>query len=114
MRPPEDDVLLRDRLDHARKAVAATRGRERADLDSDIILAAALERFVEVIGEAAGKVSDATRGELGSVPWHGMIGMRNRLVHGYAAVDHDVVWAVATEDLPALITDLEAALQPRP
>jgi uncharacterized protein with HEPN domain len=40
--------------------------------------------------------------------------MRNRLVHGYAAVDHDVVWAVATADLPALITDLQAALEMRP
>ena len=69
-------------LDCAREAVAATRGRTRQDLRHDAILAAALERFIEVIGEAAGKVSEATRDELGALPWREMIGMRNRLVHG--------------------------------
>lgn len=53
MTQPEDDVLLHDMLDDARRAVNATRGRSRADIDTDDILAAALERFVEMIGEAA-------------------------------------------------------------
>ncbi len=111
MRPPEDDVLLRDMLDHARKAVAAPKGRTRADLDRDEVLAAALERFVEVVGEAASKVSDATQRELVSVPWREIVGMRNRLVHGYASVDHDVIWDVATTDLVALVAELENALR---
>ena len=101
-------------LDCAREAVAATRGRTRQDLRHDAILAAALERFIEVIGEAAGKVSEATRDELGGLPWREMIGMRNRLVHGYASVDRDVVWAVATGDLPALVGALEEALKRDP
>ncbi len=63
-----------------------------------------------MIGEAAGKVSEATRRDLASVPWREIVGMRNRLVHGYAAVDHDVVWAVVTRDLPVLASSLEAAL----
>jgi uncharacterized protein with HEPN domain len=111
MRPPEDDVLLRDMLDHARKAVAASKGRARADLDRDEVLAAAFERFIEVIGEAANKISDATQLELASIPWREIVGMRNRLVHGYASVDHDVVWDVATMDLPALVVQLEKALR---
>ena len=61
MRPPEEDVLLRDMLDHARRAVDAVAERDRSDLDSDLILAAALERFIEVIGEAASKVSPSTK-----------------------------------------------------
>jgi uncharacterized protein with HEPN domain len=56
MRPPEDDVLLRDMLDHARRASGAIAGRTRADLDKDYVIAAALERFIEVIGEAPSKV----------------------------------------------------------
>ena len=60
MRPPEDEVLLRDMLDYARRAVEAVRGRDRSELDSDLTLAAALERFIEVIGEAARKVSPST------------------------------------------------------
>jgi uncharacterized protein with HEPN domain len=113
MGPPEDDVLLRDMLDQARKAVAAVAGRERGDLDRDDVLAAALERFIEVLGEAAGKVSEATREQLATVPWRGLIGMRNRLVHGYASVDHEIVWDVVTDDLPRLIADLERTLEPR-
>jgi uncharacterized protein with HEPN domain len=107
MRSPEDDVLLRDMLDHARRAVDAVARRSRADLDADPILAAALERFIEVTGEAASKITEATRSELPQVPWREIIGMRNRLVHGYAAVDHDIVWDVVAADLPALVATLE-------
>jgi uncharacterized protein with HEPN domain len=114
MMPPEDDVLLRDMRDHARKAVAAARNHVRADLDHDDVLAAALERFIEVVGEAATKVSQATRDVLPRVLWPEIIGMRNRLVHGYAAVDHDVVWAVVVDDLPRLIAALDAALGESP
>jgi uncharacterized protein with HEPN domain len=107
MRPPEDHVLLLDMLDHARRAVKAAENQIRADLDSDAVLAAAMERFIEVLGEATSKVSEATRDEAPTIPWRGIIGMRNRLVHGYAAVDHDIVWDVITRDLPALLTELE-------
>src|SRR5512136_2456036 len=110
MKQPEDRVLMLDMLDHARRAVAAVEGRTRAQLESDAVLAAALERFIEVIGEAASKVSEAEREALDQIAWRGIIGMRNRLVHGYAAVDHDVVWDVVTGDLPNLIAALQAAL----
>ena len=69
-----------------------------------------MERFIEVIGEAASKVSETTRRSLTTVPWHEIVGMRNRLIHGYASVDNDVVWAVITVDLPALVSALDAAL----
>jgi uncharacterized protein with HEPN domain len=110
MRPPEDEVLLRDMLDYARRAVEAVRGRDRSELDSDLTLAAALERFIEVIGEAARKVSPSTRAGAAEIPWKEIIGMRNRLVHGYAAVDHDIVWDVVTADLSEMINALEGLL----
>ena len=110
MRPPEEDVLLRDMLDHARRAVDAVAERDRSDLDSDLILAAALERFIEVIGEAASKVSPSTRANSPEIPWKEIIGMRNRLVHGYAAVDHDIVWNVVSADLLEMIDALERIL----
>ena len=111
MGQPEDPVLLLDMLDQVRRAVQAVSGRNRADLDTDVVLAAALERFIEVLGEAAGKVSEATRSESPAIPWRGIIGMRNRLVHGYASVDHDIVWDVVTRDLPPLLTELERLLK---
>lgn len=110
MRPPEDDVLLRDMLDHARFAIEAVAKKERSDLDSDLILAAALERFIEVIGEAASKISPSTRASSPEIPWKEIIGMRNRLVHGYAAVDHDIIWNVVSRDLPKMTEALAELL----
>ena len=107
MKRPDDDVLLKDMADHARMAVTAAAGKTRKDLDGDPVLAAALERFIEVVGEAASRVSDEARSRLPGVPWSEIIGMRNRLVHGYASVDHDIVWTVVTSDLRELLRHLE-------
>lgn len=106
MKRPEDETLLRDMVDHARRAIAAVAGKERGDLDVDDVLAAALERFIEVVGEAASKISPAARESLPGVPWFEIIGMRNRLIHGYASVDHDIVWTVVTSDLPSLVREI--------
>ena len=106
MRRPDDQVLLKDMADHARRAIEACRGRRRADLDTDLLLAAALERFIEIIGEAASRISAPTREARPGIPWAEIVGMRNRLVHGYASVDHDVLWAVVTRDLPVLLEEI--------
>jgi uncharacterized protein with HEPN domain len=111
MRPPEDEVLLRDMLDHATRAVAAVGGRNRSDLDQDHVLAAALERFVEVVSEAASKVSESTVESAPRIAWREIVGMRNRLIHGYASVDHDIVWDVVTSDMPELIAEIEGLLK---
>ena len=110
MRPPRDEILLRDMLHHALLALDAVTGREREDLDSDFVLAAALERLIEVIGEAANKISEETKALAPDLPWHEVIGMRNRLVHGYASVDHDIVWDVVTGDLAPLIAEVRQLL----
>jgi len=110
MRLPEDEALLRDMLDHARRAVAAVAEKQRSDLESDFVLAAALERFIEVIGEAATKLSAGTKASAPQIPWREIIGMRNRLVHGYASVDHDIIWDVVSGDLREVMESLEALL----
>jgi len=107
MRPREDTILLNDMLDYARRAVDAVEGRSREVLDTDAVLAGALERFVEVIGEAASRLSESTRESAPEIPWHEIIAMRNRLIHGYFAVDSDILWTVVHDDLPALIDTLE-------
>ena len=78
-------------------------GRRRADLDSDMMLMFALARAVEIIGEAASRVSLEARSATPSVPWLAIIAMRNRLVHAYFDIDHDILWKTATEEVPALI-----------
>ena len=110
MKPPEDDDLLRDMLTFSRRAVNAVAEKDRSDLDSDVVLAAALERFIDVVGEAASKVSISTREGTPDIPWPKIISMRDRLVHGYTAVDHDTVWDIMSGDLREVIDTLEGLL----
>ncbi len=110
MSPHDDERRLRDMLDYARKAVYAVRSAERTDLEIDEILGAALERFVEIIGDAANRVSDARKQAMPEIPWKQIIGLSNRLIHGYTAVDQDVLWDVVHDDLPRLIARLEDEL----
>ncbi len=108
--PPEDETLLTEILEAATPAVAVAGERTRADLETDWMFAAAIERTLEIIGEAASKVSAHSRKLCPEIPWREMIGMRHRLIHGYASVDHDIVWDVVVLDLPLLIDRLRERL----
>jgi uncharacterized protein with HEPN domain len=92
-------------LDQAREVVA---GRKREDLDTDTVFRLAAERAVEVIGEAAGRLSQDFRDKHPDVPWHRVIGMRNWLAHGYDTVDLDVLWDV----LARRLDELEELIRP--
>lgn len=106
----DDRTSMRQMLEYARKARNIAMGRRREDLDRDEVLQLALTRAVEVIGEAAGRISDATRNQHSEIPWRDIVGMRNRLIHGYDAVDANLLWDTVTVDLPPLIEALERIL----
>jgi len=109
-----DDVIrLRHMLDHAREAVEMTRGRQRDDLKRDRMLQLALVRLVEIVGEAAARVSQQGQERYPSIPWQQARGMRNRLIQGYDKVDLDVLWDTIQDDLPALVVQLREALGER-
>jgi uncharacterized protein with HEPN domain len=105
----EDIHRLEDMLQAAKKAVAYCRSKTRSDLDQDELLALAMVRLIEVVGEAARSVGEDTRGELAAIPWRQVIGTRDRLIHGYGQVDLDIVWSIITDDPPVLIRSLETA-----
>ena len=105
-----DEVRYRHMLDHAMEALAMVQGKSRSDLDNDRMLELSLVRLVEIIGEAAARVETESREEHPSVPWLQIVGMRNRLVHGYDAVDLDVLWDTIVDDLPPLISELKKIL----
>lgn len=105
-----DETRFRHMLDHAVEAVGLIRGQTRADLDSDRKLNLALVRLVEIIGEAAARVSKGERSKYPAIPWDDIIGMRNRVVHGYDEVDLDVLWDVVEWHLPPLIEELRKIL----
>ena len=85
-------------------------GRLRRDLDRDLMLLFAVVRAVEILGEAAARVSEETRRSLPDVPWTSIVGMRNRLVHGYFDVDAEIVWKTASEEIPLLLNSLKGVL----
>jgi len=94
-------------LEHAREAVELTRGRTRADLDSDRVYSLAVARLVEIVGEAARRVSTATRDAHPEIPWRQIAGTRDRLIHAYDIIDPEILWSVLQDDLPDLIRRLE-------
>lgn len=100
-------------LDAAREAEAFLQERSRVDLDNNRMLALALVRLIEIIGEAANYVSQEARDQITAIPWALVVGMRNRLIHGYFDVDLDRVWDTVVDDLPPLIAALQTALQDR-
>jgi uncharacterized protein with HEPN domain len=99
-------------MDATRAALRFAEGRTRGDLDSDEMLLFALVRAVEIIGEAASRVSMEGRGELPEVPWSAAVGMRNRLVHAYFDVDPEILWATVSKALPELLAQLETVKLP--
>ena len=74
------------------------------------MLATALTRCLEILGEAASKQSDEVRLRFPGIPFAKMISMRNRLIHAYFDVDLDIVWATVSEDVPSLLPALESVL----
>lgn len=109
--PPEDIVRLRHRREAIEDASAFIAGRARGDLDSDKMLRFALVRCIEIVGEAAARLGEATRGNTSGIPWAAIVGMRNRLVHAYFDVDTEIVWKTVTIELPALAVQLRPLLQ---
>jgi uncharacterized protein with HEPN domain len=106
----DDGVYVGHMLDMSRKAVEAVAGKTRDAYDNDEILRMALTHFIQVIGEAARKVSPEFQSTYPQVLWHQIIGTRHRIVHDYMNVDEDLVWEVVTHDLPELIKSLEKIL----
>lgn len=100
-------------LDHAREAVDLLHGKSRLDLRDDRVLNLALVRLIEIVGEAANRVSKSTQKQHPQIPWPQIVGMRNRLIHGYEFLDFDILWQTVTDDLPELITELEKVVPPQ-
>jgi uncharacterized protein with HEPN domain len=103
----DDLVRLRHMLDSAQEAVELTQSKSRADLDNDRVLSLALVRLLEIVGEAANRVTTAIRQQNADIPWSQIVSLRNRLIHGYDSINLDILWKILTDDLPQLIAQLE-------
>ena len=103
-------VSLRQMLDYAREAQLFSSGRSRGDLEDDRMFSLAVTKLVEIIGEAANRVPPDDRMKYSSIEWGSIIGMRNRLAHGYDVLDFDVIWETVTVNIPSLIESLQESL----
>jgi uncharacterized protein with HEPN domain len=97
-------------LEYAREALESIQGKTREDLDSDRLSAHGLVRLMAVIGEEANRISPEYRAAHATIPWSQIISLRNRLIHGYDAVDLDILWEILNQDLPPLVAELESII----
>lgn len=98
-------------IDHMLGAIARIRSyvgrRRRAGFLRAPLLQDAVLRNIEIIGEAAGRVSPEFAARHPEIPWRDIVGMRNRLIHGYLTVNLDIVWRVVATDLRVLQPKLQ-------
>jgi len=111
MLPERDQVRMQHMLDACRETLRFVRDRTRADLTNDRMLSFAIVRALEILGEAASRVTAETREACPGLPWSSIVGMRNRLIHGYFDIDLDRVWDTVILDLPALEDQLTLVLR---
>lgn len=103
-------LTLAQMRDFAARAQALTRGRSMEQLATDDMLRGALERYVSLIGEAATRLERPLQEQHPQIPWHRIIGMRNILVHGYDAIDDQVLWDAASLSTIELIAEIDRIL----
>lgn len=94
-------ITLRQILEHAQHAQELCRNRTPSDLAADWRSALALERALEIIGEAVKRLPTESYDAYPSIEWRLIAGMRDRLSHGYDDVDHEILWNTVNQDLPA-------------
>jgi uncharacterized protein with HEPN domain len=104
---PEDLIRIRHMLDAIKEALAFAKDKSREDLDDSRMLTLAIIKELEIIGEAASKLTPDLKTDHSHIPWADIVGMRNRLTHGYFDVDLDRVWDTVLEDLEPLCKELE-------
>lgn len=112
--PKDDLVYLGHMLDTARKARQLAQGKSRAEYDGDEPLRLALAHLLQVIGEAARRVSPAYCQAHPQIPWKAITGMRHKVVHDYMTVDEDVIWDTVTHELGRLAIELEQLVPSEP
>jgi uncharacterized protein with HEPN domain len=107
-----DDAYLLDMLLAARKVLRFTHDVTWQQFQDDELLQNAVLHVIQIIGEAAPRVSPAYKETHPDIPWQGIVGMRHRLVHDYVNIDLIRVWEVVQRDIPELIPMIEPLVPP--
>lgn len=108
MRPNDDRILLYDIKQAIGRILDYTQG-GRSDFVATPMIQDAVMRNLEIVGEAASKLSEETKTQMPEIPWRRVVDFRNVLIHSYWSVDPDIVWRVLSDDLPVLRESVENA-----
>lgn len=108
----DDTVYVGHMLDTACQGLRLVEGKTREDYDRDEALRLAPVHVLQIIGEAARRVSPEYRARHSELPWSEIMGMRHKIVHDYMAVDFDIVWDTVQKDLGPLASQLKSILPP--
>ena len=106
----DDNARLRYMLDAGLEALSFVEGKTRSTVESNRMLSLALVKEIEIIGEAASKISKEFQEANPQLPWPAIVGMRNRLVHAYFDIDYDRLWDTVNHAVPPLIAELQKIL----
>jgi len=112
MPPDRDKVYLWDMLKAAQGVASSLRGLNFAQYAADENLRLATERRVEIIGEAARRISPDLKGAHPEIPWRLIVDQRNVLIHAYDEIETERIWALVQQDIPRLVEQLEELLPP--
>jgi uncharacterized protein with HEPN domain len=101
-----DDVYISHILEASQELSEFIKGIDKKNFLASKVIRAATVRQIQIVGEAAKKLSDKTKNEYPGIPWKDIAGMRDKLVHDYFGVDYDAVWDTITIDIPSLVKKL--------
>jgi uncharacterized protein with HEPN domain len=111
----DPQAYLWDVRNAAEKIETFVRGRTLDDFRHDVLVQSAVERQLEIIGEALNQLAGAAPSLAGEIPdLRRLVGLRNILIHGYAVVDYELIWRAVHENLPALRTAVDRLMRPSP
>lgn len=113
-RNASDPASILDMLRAAEGALRYVAGKTRGDYDRDEMLRDAVERKIEIIGEAARRLSPAFRDQHPQIPWRIIMATRHILAHDYDEVDDTIVWRIMMDHLPPLVEQFKPLLPPPP
>ena len=107
---PDDKIRVMHMIDAAEEALSFVTDSSETEFSENRMLILSVIKEIEIIGEAAAKISEGTKSEYSDIPWQDIVGMRNRLIHGYFDVDITLVWNTIKNNLPSLIKSLKKTI----
>lgn len=103
----DDKIRIQHMIDAAEEALSFVSDKSENEFNRNRMLVLSIIKEIEIIGEAASKISEETRLKYNNIPWQDIVGMRNRLIHGYFDVNIKLVWNTIKNDLPSLLKSLK-------